>query len=379
MLQSLNNINKFLYNDFVFFSRYKIWRHVIYWSFNILLWSVFWEIMSPNSFLNCLFINALWIPVYILFSYPLAYLAVPGLLLKGRILEFFLLVIAWACAGLVTHYYFTIYLYTPLLKAAGIDHYAIYAIHPLRYLEMVTSAAFPVIIKFFKLLTIKKLEWIKAQQEKMLTELQLMKAQVNPDFLFKTLKNIYSLSVEQSIKTPSLILKLSALLSYMLYDCKAAEVRLEKELEIMKNYVDLEAERYGGKIDVSWNAEGNAGSEYIAPLLILPLLENAFKHGTKNQIDTCWLSIDISVKHRVLLCKIANSKSENDIYREDGKGINNLRKRMEHIYPGQYDLRMNDEGNFYVVSLIIKLSGLVRPDSFLQAVYPPKQNQKIPA
>ena len=119
----------------------------------------------------------------------------------------------------------------------------------------------------------------------MTAELQLLKAQAHPHFLFNTLNNIYSFSLKRSPATPGLILKLSSLLCYMLYDCKAPEVRLEKELEIMKNYIELERVRYGNSIDISWNLSGGTRNQFIAPLIMLPFIENAFKRGTSEQIE----------------------------------------------------------------------------------------------
>ena len=93
--------------------------------------------------------------------------------------------------------------------------------------------------------------------------------------------------------------------------------------------------------------------------MLLPFLENAFKHGTSEQIEKPWLGVDISVKHDVLRCKIANSKNEYVVYNNNGIGISNVKKRLELIYPGNYELKMNDEGNFYVVSMVVKLNGAV--------------------
>ena len=145
----------------------------------------------------------------------------------------------------------------------------------------------------------------------------------------------------------------------MLYDCKAEEVRLEKEIETMKNYIDLEKERYGNTIEISWNVEGDLKGKFISPLLMLPFLENAFKHGVSDQIDKPWLSIDISVKSDTLRCKIANSKNEFVSFRENGLGIANVKKRLEFIYSGKHNLKLNDEGNFFVVSILVKLAGNV--------------------
>jgi LytS/YehU family sensor histidine kinase len=141
----------------------------------------------------------------------------------------------------------------------------------------------------------------------------------------------------------------------MLYDCKADEVRLEKEIGIMKNYIDLERERYGDKIEISWSVEGEIKDKLITPLLLLPFLENAFKHGVSEQIEKPWLGVDISVQKGTLRCKIANSKNEYVAQSNNGIGVDNVRKRLAFIYPGKHELKINDEGNFFVVSMMLVL------------------------
>ncbi|MEI9946143.1 MAG: histidine kinase [Chitinophagaceae bacterium] len=350
-------MNSFLYNEFIFSPRYRVWRHVIYWSFHMSIWAAFWTVMGgPPTFGRNLINMAMWVPLFILFSYPLVYGAIPFLLLKGKVWQFLVVVLAWGVTGIFIDTGYRTYVLIPLQEAMGLSNIIRKGPLAFCYLCMTTSAASPMIIKFYKMWTIKQRAWMHAQQEKITAELQLLKAQVHPHFLFNTLNNIYSYSLENSPKTPGLILKLSSLLSYMLYDCKTDEVRLEKELEIMKNYIDLEKERYGNKIEISWNVEGGIKDRFIAPLLMLPLLENAFKHGTSEQIEKCWLSVDISVKHNALQCKIANSKNEYVPYSHNGIGIANVKKRLEFIYPEKYELKINDEGNFFVASMLIRLN-----------------------
>src|SRR5215218_9495209 len=270
-------MNSFLYNDFIFSSRYRVWRHIIYWSFHISIWSAFWAVAGvPIPYERQLLYMTVWTPVFISFGYPLVYGAIPYLLLKGKVLQFFLTVLAWGTVGLYLDEAGRSYIIIPLREAIGLDKPVPRGPAATCYLCMTTSAAIPMMIKFFKLLTIKQRAWMQAKQEQITTELQLLKAQVHPHFLFNTLNNIYSFSLENSPKTPGLILKLSSLLSYMLYDCKTEEVLLEKELDVMKNYIDLEKERYGNKIEISLNIEGDIKDQYIAPLLLLPFLENAF-------------------------------------------------------------------------------------------------------
>jgi hypothetical protein len=330
----------------------------MYWIFHTLIWALFWQLLGSTGSYGREVINmAMWLPVFILYGYPMAYWAVPQLLMKGKILQFLLLILAWGFAGLYIDQWYRAFVFIPLQEAMGFKHILPRGPLAFCYLCLTTSAAVPMIIKFFKYWNKKQQDWLQAQQEKITAELQLLKAQVHPHFLFNTLNNIYSFSLENSPKTPALILKLSSLLSYMLYDCKTEEVRLEKELEIMKNYIGLERERYGNKIDISWNVTGEVRDKFIAPLMMLPFIENAFKHGISDQIEKCWLSVDISLKENTLKAKIANSKNEYAPRRNNGIGIANVKKRLVFIYPGRHELKLSDEGDFFVVSLMIRLTG----------------------
>lgn len=299
-----------------------------------------------------------WTPVFIVFGYPLVYLAIPQLLLKDKVWQFFLVVLVWGVLGLFLNGAYRLYVYVPLQEMMHFK--TIYRQtgilpRPESYLCMTTSAASPMVIKFFKLWTIKQRALMLAHQERITAQLQLLKAQLHPHFLFNTLNNVYSFALENSPKTPGLILKLSSLLSYILYECKTDEVLLEKEVEVMKNYIELEKERYGDKIDISVNIEGAIEGQYITPLLILPFLENAFKHGTSEQLERPWMNVDIAVKDHVLHCKVVNSKNEFVAFRENGVGIANVRKRLELIYPNKHDLKLTDEGDFFVVKLLVEL------------------------
>src|SRR4030095_12628674 len=283
-----------------------------------------------------------WLPVVIPYSYLLAYFIVPKFLLREKFVQFIFAALLWVIAGVAINYYYRLYVLIPAQEAM---HFSISTIGKGgwqlgSYMLLIVHGTNVAILKLFKYWFKKQQEWMQAEKEKVTVELQLLKAQVHPHFLFNTLNNIYSFSLENSPKTPGLILKLSSLLSYMLYDCKTDEVRLEKEIKIMKDFIYLERERYGNKIEISWSVEGEIKDKFIAPLLMLPFLENAFKHGTSEQIEKSWLSVDISVMHGTLKCKIANSKNEYVSLRANGIGINNVKKRLEFICPGKYDLKI---------------------------------------
>ena len=353
-------------NDFIFSSRYRLWRHILYWSVHISIWAAFWVYMEvPIPYERQLLYMTLWTPAFILFGYPLVYGAVPYLLLKGKLLVFLLTIIAWGAVGLYIDEAYRSYVIIPFQEALGLDKAIPRGPIASCFLCMTTSAASPMIIKFFKLWSIKQQAWMDAQQEKVIAQLQLLRAQLHPHFLFNTLNNIYAFALENSPKTPDMILRLSSLLSYMLYECRGEEVLLEKEVEVMKNYIDLEKERYGDKIDVSVNIVGDLCDKYISPLLILPFLENAFKHGTSEQLGRPWMSLDISLKDNLLKCKVINSKNEFVPHHQNGVGIDNVKKRLEFLYHDKYDLKLADEGDFFVVSLTLELNAaapeVIRP------------------
>lgn len=368
------SVNTIKTNEFIFSPKHVVLRHASFWLLWLFGWTCFltaiWSTFADN------FIRiALWIPVFIIFSYPVSYIAIPKLLLKGKYLVFLSLLISWLVVGWYLSNYFLKYISAPVLDMLHMPHGDDYAWQC--FLCVMTTAACFSSLSLGKQWLLKQRQFLQAQQEKMTAELQLLKAQVHPHFLFNTLNNIYSFSLERSPKTPELILKLSSLLSYMLYDCKAEEVRLEKEVAIMKDYIDLEKERYGNKIEISWTAEGDIRDNFISPLLMLPFLENAFKHGASEQIEKPWMGVDISVANNIVKFKIANSKNEYVPQSNKGIGINNVKKRLEFLYPGKHELKINDEGDFFSVSLMVKLNDGIPAYTMLHP--PPVTAQTITA
>ncbi len=343
-------------NAFIFSPGHRVLRHISFWLLWLFGWSCFLTLIG-SAFTGNFIRIALWIPVFIIFSYPVSSIAIPKLLLKGRYLLFVAALICWLAFGWYLSAWYLKQVSAPVLDLMGMPHGDDYAWQC--FLCVMTTAASFSSLSLGKQWLLKQQELLQAQQEKITAELQLLKAQVHPHFLFNTLNNIYSFSLDRSPKTPELILKLSSLLSYMLYDCKAEEVRLEKEVEIMKNYIDLEKERYGNTIEISWTAEDSSRDHFISPLLMLPFLENAFKHGASEQIEKPWMAVDISVANNVLKFKITNSKNEYTPHSNNGIGISNVKKRLGFLYPGKYELKINDEGDFFAVSLTVKLGGSV--------------------
>jgi two-component system, LytTR family, sensor kinase len=219
-------------------------------------------------------------------------------------------------------------------------------------------------------------------REKVAAQLELLKSQVQPHFIFNTLNNIYMLSLKNSPQTSDMIYRLSALLSYMLYDSKQETIDIEKEIEYIKNYINLEKIRYGERLDVQLNIFGDFKNVRIPPLLILPLVENAFKHGASNTVENSWIHIDIAQKQNILTLKIENSLKEKSESHSthSGLGLENLRKRLEIIYPEGHEMKLLEEDNTFLVSLKIDLKTSEKSafSSSIPSLFTEKGLRKVP-
>lgn len=198
-------------------------------------------------------------------------------------------------------------------------------------------------------------------KEKMDAELKFLKAQIHPHFLFNTLNNLYALTLRNETSASEVVLKLSNLLDYMLYECNVPEVPLNKEIKQINNFIGLEKLRYGERLEVSFTSTGNTGNKKIAPLLILPFVENAFKHGVSQELESTFVSIDLSVKGDHLSLKVENSKaSDNEVSKASytkGIGLRNVQRRLDLLYPDRYDLQVFNEEDSFLVVLKLQLNG----------------------
>lgn len=196
----------------------------------------------------------------------------------------------------------------------------------------------------------------EARVEKLQAEVNYLRSQVNPHFLFNALNNLYALTIKKSDNAPNIVLKLSELMEYMLYESDEAFVPLEKEIKYLSNYLELEKIRQGNEADIRLTVEGNADKCRIPPFLLLPLVENAFKHGISRAIQDAYLHIGIRLGEGMEVM-VVNSKSPHRQQGKDGGiGLLNLKKRLELIYPGKHELRIDDQPDKYQVLLKVELS-----------------------
>jgi hypothetical protein len=194
-------------------------------------------------------------------------------------------------------------------------------------------------------------------QENATAELQLLKAQVHPHFLFNTLNNIYSFSLRRSPVAASLVGKLSDTLRYMVNDCEAPLVPLQKEIKMLLDYIGLESVRYGNRLQLQTDINGDQQHKLIAPLLLIPLLENSFKHGTSQMLDNCWIKMNIDIQDDNIKFVLKNSKPAENLQQDkrNGIGLANVRKRLSLLYPGNHQFEISNFADSFEVFVSIPL------------------------
>jgi len=354
-------MNGLFFKKLIFKRNYWWVRHLLFWLIYVIVFASWAGFDVVRNLKEGFETTLVFMPANLIYAYGIIYWLVPQLLIKEKYLKFCLFFCLWMFAGLVINFLSRYFILIPLRQHRPnlTFNYAYKEIFAFgSFVVMNTVAMFGGFIKFFKLWGVEQQHKNQIEKEKLNAELELLKAQLHPHFLFNTLNNLYSLVYEKSDMAPKMLLRLSGLLSYVLYECKADEVPLSKEVSIIKDYVSLEKERYGDRLDVSLSFSGNIENQMIAPMLFQPFIENAFKHGTSEQLGNVWMSIDLSVKQSQLYFKIINSCEEREMTpNENGIGISNVRKRLGMIYPGAFELQNGTEPGVYIVSLTIELQG----------------------
>lgn len=193
----------------------------------------------------------------------------------------------------------------------------------------------------------------RAEQEKLQAELSFLKAQMNPHFLFNTLNGIYAQALQKSDDTATSIVKLSGMMRYILGEAHHDFVSLEKEIVYLTDYIALQKIRLGDTVTVSFRVEGETGETQIAPLILIPFIENAFKYGINPEKKSAIL-VDIQVSPQQLTLTVENTKVVAP-HTHKGLGISNTRERLRFLYPGKHQLEIREDVSLFTVILTIDL------------------------
>jgi hypothetical protein len=205
----------------------------------------------------------------------------------------------------------------------------------------------------------EKIKGLQLAEEKAVSELRLLQSQVSPHFLFNTLNNLYSLSVNQPTSMPGLLLKLSELLRYSVYEASQPLVSLKEEFTYMENYIELEHIRSSDRLSLTIDLNAGDTSIRIAPMLLIVFVENAFKHARNSLEKKIQITINAKVEGDMLLFNVGNSFStqqaaETTDNRYSGQGIDNVIKRLNLIYPEAYSLDQQSKDDYYSIALHLK-------------------------
>lgn len=337
----------------------RFFLHVLFWFAHLVFFGILHGSFADN-YSQTFFEEAIYLPVKIAFTYFVLYFLLPRYIFTGNYAWFILLFILTSfAAGTVQRIvaytidfplYYPEYLSEPLLYAPKI-------IKTFVYIYQVVFTA--VMIKLLRYWYVHQQAQQVLTQEKLEAELKFLKTQIHPHFLFNTLNNLYALTLKKSERAPEMVLKLSELINYMLYECTANEVPLSKEVKFIENYISIEKMRYGDKLEVDVRVSGPQTS-LLAPMIILPFVENCFKHGASEELLQSWVTVQIDASPEVILIKVENSKSNNgNNHHGDGIGIQNVKRRLALLYPNKHELKILDGKETFLVILTIQTSGVL--------------------
>jgi sensor histidine kinase YesM len=296
--------------------------------------------------------------VQIILSYLFILVLIPNFLNKKNKILFSILSLAAVYGAYIIHTATSCYYLLPRYPE-------IYSYRPpLDFLERITNVysflgnitglIFPTIILIVIAYYRKQQELLKLQEQKKTTELYLLRHQLNPHFLFNTLNNLYALAIKKSDKTPEVIEKLSDILDYILYQCEPKFVPIEKEVELLENYIALEKLRYSKRLAINFDYEVDEKLK-IAPLLLLTFVENAFKHGVKQELKVAHIHIMLKTMKDIVTFKIRNTKPDTNITEASKNktsiGLKNIEKQLELLYPNHHTLEITETKDYFTVNL----------------------------
>ncbi len=341
----MNRIDKLI--EYVF-SRQRWIVHFFFWLLILLIYVVFFGRKNDN-YLQTFFFVGLLMPVIIGTTYFLNYYLVPRYLLKERY-GFFVLYFAYTLIAslffemMIAMLTFILIAETRIkdMSPASIDIFFLLAA-----LLMVVFLA--VAIKMVLHWRSSKDDYQRLMHDKVEAELKFLKTQLNPHFLFNTLNNLYYLTTEKSENAPQAVLALSEILDYMLHSGKTVFVPLRNELKQVENYIALEMLRYEDRVSVKTKWEGIIDQHQIAPMILVTLAENAFKHGVMSALEKSWINVTVRATENELQISASNSyqipKSGNGI------GLKNLKSQLSYLYKECHELEIDSNENQFSVKL----------------------------
>jgi two-component system, LytTR family, sensor kinase len=288
--------------------------------------------------------------------YTFNYYLIPKILLQNKLKRF----IAFAFVAIVMFFYIqlllTLFLVVKLLHEESRLFPEMIDVMML-FFNMFFVVFFAIAIKFYKRWSEKDFREQQVQKEKVEAELQMLKTQINPHFLFNTLNSIYVLAMKKSEQTANVVMKLSDILDYILYRIDAPMIAISTEIKIIENYIELEKIRFADRVNITFTYNFKSEDIQIPPMLIIPFIENAFKHGVGKSMEKSWIKIIIDATCQLLNIEVSNTKSQNKLKSEvGGIGLLNVKKRLDLLFYDSYKLEISEKNNRFDVFLSIPIN-----------------------
>ena len=335
----------------------RIIQHVLFWTASFFILSFYFRTGSSISQVD--FIYAAWFHLSLaLLVYINIRWLIPRILTSKRYLLFgVLFAVNIAFCSALNYLLFSSWIDFIFPGYYFISYYNFIDLVLFHFIYATVSTLIKLSKGWFSLIEADK-KFAELEKEKTEAELQALKAQINPHFLFNSLNNIYSLALHKSDKTADMLLILSNLMRYTFSEASDDIVPLEHELEITRDYIELQKIRSGEEVRIAFSVNGILKNKSIAPLLFLPLIENAFKHGVKGSASNAFVNINFQVSDMKLIFSIDNSYEASDDTMpapSGGIGLQNVRKRLELIYKGRYSMNVKKTDDLYQLILQIDL------------------------
>ena len=332
--------------------RMRWWQHLFFWGVALaILFNIFKSSGSLEK-IDVIYTLIFALPV-VAVVYLNLYLAIPRFLRKERYILYTMAALVLLGGGAL----FLYFLFDSWIDLVLPDYYFI-SYYSVPTLMLYTGS-------FLMLTTLLKLSrsWFMLLRVERMTsthQLQSLQSQINPHFLLNSLQTIYALSLEKSERSPEVILQLSDILKYNLYDTAQPTVKLEKEIRMIKDYVEMYRHRVDHeKAEIGMEVNGEAGERVIAPMLLLPFIENAFKHGLRSDTGDTIIHIQIEIDGQGLKFQVHNSHGKSDgvdLEHKKGIGIENTRQRLLLLYPGLHQLEIEEKAHTFTVKLSMELN-----------------------
>ena len=344
---------------------FRILRHFAFWFIFVMLYAVTKTLLAIEYMTNYSTLEKLsrfflaelaFFPWKIIPFYFLSYFLVPKYFRKGKYFLFGLYFIIIIIICLFAHR--SLIPSMNMMVYGNVPDFNVYSLERVLYtlMDILPAIGLAMSVKQLKGSITAQQKEQALKKEKLESELNFLKAQTNPHFLFNTLNNLYGLARRNDKNTAPSIMKLSNIMRYILYECNAPTIPIESEVKIIEDYIQLELLRYDDRLKVNFDQSVEDWQQEVAPLILLPFVENAFKHGASETRFDTFIDIHLQLSTQQLEFTIKNSRENSEeTSLVEGIGLKNVQRQLDLVYGKNYSLEINPDDNVFFVKLLINL------------------------